>query len=310
MSRLRSSICLAALVGSLAVEARAETPPNIVLIISDDQAAGDFGFMGHPYIRTPHIDRLAGRSARYVNGYVPSSVCRPSLATLLTGLYPHQHGVHFNHPPPGFGRMRRLSEEEYYAARARADGLIRSVPTLPRVLAERGYRSFQAGKHWEGDYRLAGFTHGMTRNRPSEPPAWGNLTLQDGTVVAHGNGDAGLNIGRTTLQPIYDFVDDHLSLRTTADGRVLAAVKTNAGPDHIQLLVRATNGTWTSKVVVGEGIDATRPQVVIGAHPNITYPAPRRNNTPISYRQVRAFRLTSEYTLMRGNTLFTFTPFA
>ena len=200
---------LAALL-ALPLEARAALSPNIVLIISDDQAATDFGFMGHPWIQTPHLDRLAERSARYVNGYVPSSVCRPSLATLLTGLYPHQHGVHFNHPPPGFSRMRQLSEIEWYRARAQADVLIRSVPTLPRVLAEHGYRSFQAGKHWEGDFRQGGFTHGMTRNRPSDPPAYGNLTLSDGSVVAHGNGDTGLNIGRTTMQPIYDFVDEHL----------------------------------------------------------------------------------------------------
>lgn len=201
-------LCLAILLASTSV--CADDPPNIVLIISDDQSAADFGFMGHPYIRTPHLDRLAAQSARYINGYVPSSVCRPSLATLLTGLYPHQHGIHFNHPPPGFGRMRRLSEEQWYAARARAEVLIESVPTLPRTLAKHGYRSFQSGKHWEGDYQTAGFTDGMTRNRPSDPPAYGNLTLADGSVVAHGNGDAGLNIGRETMRPIDDFLDDHI----------------------------------------------------------------------------------------------------
>lgn len=203
------SISLQAII-SPATEASDEGPPNIVVIISDDQAATDFGFMGHPWIRTPHLDQLARASARYVNGYVPSSVCRPSLATLLTGLYPHQHGIHFNHPPPGFARMRRLSETDYYAARGQADILIGTLPTLPGVLAEHGYRSFQAGKHWEGNYRLAGFTRGMTEQRPSVAPAYGNLELQDGSVVAHGNGDAGLDIGRKTMQPIASFLDDHL----------------------------------------------------------------------------------------------------
>ena len=58
-------------------------PPNIVLIVADDQGWDDFGFMGNPDVRTPHLDRLASRSARYVDGYLPTSVCRPSLATLL-----------------------------------------------------------------------------------------------------------------------------------------------------------------------------------------------------------------------------------
>ena len=60
-------------------------PPNLLLIISDDQGWTDFGFMGHPDIRTPRIDRLAAESVQYSNGYVPTSLCRASLATLLTG---------------------------------------------------------------------------------------------------------------------------------------------------------------------------------------------------------------------------------
>src|SRR5690554_4919471 len=107
-------LCAAIVVMSAASRAD-ERPPNLVVIISDDQTYTDFGFMGHPWIRTPHLDRLAEQSARYPNGYVPSSLCRPSLATLLTGLYPHQHGIHFNHPPPGFSGARDiLTQDQYY----------------------------------------------------------------------------------------------------------------------------------------------------------------------------------------------------
>ena len=60
-------------------------PPNIVLIISDDQAWGDYGFMGHDHIRTSHIDRLAREALTFTRGYVPSSLCRPSLTTIVTG---------------------------------------------------------------------------------------------------------------------------------------------------------------------------------------------------------------------------------
>jgi uncharacterized sulfatase len=185
----------------------AARPPNFVLIISDDQAYGDFGFLGNGQVRTPQLDRLAAASARYPNGYVPTSVCRPSLATLLTGLYPHQHGVHFNHPPPGLRAMRDMTAPQYRACRARAESLIGDAAALPRVLAEHGYACLQTGKHWEGDYRNAGFTHGMTTGMPSDPPGYGTRTQNNGEWVAHGNGDAGLRIGRDTMQPIWDFID-------------------------------------------------------------------------------------------------------
>jgi uncharacterized sulfatase len=179
------------------------------MIVSDDQAYSDFGFMGHPHVQTPHIDRLAAKSARYPNGYVPSSVCRPSLVTLLTGLYPHQHGVHFNHPPPGNKAFNRMTQGDYVRVRDRATYLIRAAPSLPRILADRGYHCLQTGKFWEGHYRNAGFTHGMTVDKASAEPAYGNRKLPDGSVVAHGNGDAGLVIGRDTMQPIADFLDRH-----------------------------------------------------------------------------------------------------
>lgn len=202
---------LAALIGIGSFASAAERP-NVVMIISDDQTATDFGFMGHKQVRTPHLDRLAANSARFINGYVPSSVCRPSLVTLLTGLYPHQHGVHFNHPPPGFAKLTRspdIQKAKYDELRNRATSLVRSVPTLPRILASNGYRCLQTGKYWEGHWKNAGFTAGMTIAEPSsDSGALGNKRIANGDVVAHGNGDHGLTIGRETMQPIYDFVDD------------------------------------------------------------------------------------------------------
>ena len=189
----------------------ADVLPNVVLIVSDDQTYTDFGFMGNEEVLTPHIDRLAAQSARYVNGYVPSSVCRPSLVSILTGLYPHQHGIYFNHPPPGFSKLTKspeIGKREFDALRERAASLIQAKQTLPRQLAASGYRCFQTGKYWEGHWRNAGFTEGMTTAEPSPGARYGNKTLANGDVVAHGNGDHGLSIGRETMQPIYDFIDD------------------------------------------------------------------------------------------------------
>ena len=168
--------------------------------------------MGNDVVHTPHIDALAAKSARYPNGYVPMSVCRPSLATLLTGLYPHQHGIHFNHPPPGLSVMRKtMTADRYHSTRATTDYLIRNVPTLPRILASHGYACLQTGKHWEGSYKTAGFTHGMTTGLPADRlgPVTGTREQDNGEWVAHGNGDAGLVIGRETMSPITDFLDEH-----------------------------------------------------------------------------------------------------
>ena len=62
--------------------------------------------MGHPQIRTPRLDRLASQSLAFRRGYVTTSLCSPSLASILTGRYPHQHKITSNDPPlpPGDGR--------------------------------------------------------------------------------------------------------------------------------------------------------------------------------------------------------------
>ncbi|MCA9114053.1 MAG: sulfatase [Planctomycetaceae bacterium] len=166
---------------SPAAKSTAETtPPNVVMILSDDQAWTDFGFMGHPEIRTPHLDRLAARSAVFPRGYVPSSLCRPSLATLISGQYPHQHGITGNDPPRGVDRNEMLR-------------FIEKAPVLPKLLASRGYVSHQSGKWWEGSPSLAGFTAGMTHGDPSRGGR---------------HGDLGLKIGREGMQPIFDFIDE------------------------------------------------------------------------------------------------------
>ena len=68
-------------------------PRNVVCIISDDQHWRDYAFMGHAHLQTPHLDRLARESLVYTRGYVTSSLCCPSLASIITGRYPHEHRI-------------------------------------------------------------------------------------------------------------------------------------------------------------------------------------------------------------------------
>jgi len=186
MFRSALVVCLLLLI---AAPLRAAERPNIVLIISDDHAWTDYGFMGHPQIKTPHLDRLASESLTFRRGYVPSSLCCPSLASIITGLYPHQHKVTSNDPPtlPGANRRSQDGAAAFAAGREVMNRHLEAVPTLPRMLAPLGYRSFQSGKWWQGEFRRGGFTHGMTRGQR--------------------HGDEGLDIGRKTMQPIVDFID-------------------------------------------------------------------------------------------------------
>ncbi len=169
--------------------ASAETPPNIVLIISDDQAWTDYGFMGHPDIKTPNLDQLARESIVFPRGYVPTALCRPSLMTLLTGHYASVHGVTGNDPSPKYAKR---GGPLYDARRAKLISYLDKFESLPRALAKQGYLSHQSGKLWEGSYQNCGFTHGMTRGFP-EPGGR--------------HGDDGLKIGRNGMAPIADFLD-------------------------------------------------------------------------------------------------------
>jgi uncharacterized sulfatase len=169
--------------------------PNIVMIVGDDQGWTDYGFMRHPHIKTPHLDRLAKEGLVFERGYVPSSLCRASLASMITGLYPHQHMVTSNDPPlpKGLTEAQAGKDPAFLKQRAEMAAHIEKVPTLPRLLEKAGYISFQAGKWWEGNAcRCGGFTEGMTHGDPAKGGR---------------HGDLGLTIGRQGLQPVFDFLD-------------------------------------------------------------------------------------------------------
>ncbi len=163
-----------------------ERLPNIVMIISDDQSWTDYGFAEHPVIKSPRLDQLAAESAVFPRGYVPTALCRPSLATMITGLYAHQHRITGNDPTPLAGTTLSRKNPAYLS---QCDALIANidrVPTLPKLLGEKGYISHQSGKWWEGNHRRGGFTAGMTHGDPTRGGR---------------HGDEGLKIGRRVCNP-------------------------------------------------------------------------------------------------------------
>jgi uncharacterized sulfatase len=178
---LRTAVLLIS-AGFCTLDARADEParPNVVLILADDIAWTDYGFMEHKTIQTPHLDALAKESLVFTRGYVPTSLCRTSLMCLISGLYPHQHLITGNDPPKGLDRNAMLKH-------------IDRVQTIPKLLKEHGYASLQTGKWWEGNYQRGGFTHGMTHGDPTRGGR---------------HGDEGLKIGRQGIKPITQFLDD------------------------------------------------------------------------------------------------------
>ena len=167
----------------------AQDKPNVVMIISDDQAWTDYSFMGHKTVQTPNLDRLAKQSVLFRRGYVPTALCRPSLMTMITGLYAHQHGVTGNDPSPKYAKTKT---ELMLKRRASLISYVDKCETLPKKLVEQGYLCHQSGKWWEGNFKRGGFTHGMTRGFPEKGGR---------------HGDDGLKIGREGLGPVTDFID-------------------------------------------------------------------------------------------------------
>src|SRR5437667_7156029 len=75
---------LAVLTGALPAAER----PNVVFLLADDLGYGDLGCTGHPYARTPAIDRLAKDGTRFHNFYVAGATCCPSRTGLMTSRFP------------------------------------------------------------------------------------------------------------------------------------------------------------------------------------------------------------------------------
>ncbi len=127
-------------------------PPNIVLIMSDDQGWGDAGYMGHPDAITPALDEMAEQGLVFHRFYAAAPVCSPTRASVLTGRHPFRQGIwHAN------------------AGQLRAD-----APNLARLLKERGYRTGHFGKWHLGT--LTTEVEDSNRGRPGDEthyaPPW------------------------------------------------------------------------------------------------------------------------------------------
>ncbi len=125
-----------------ATRGRDEARPNVIFILTDDQRWDQLGCEGHPFLKTPHLDRLAAEGARFANMFVTTSLCSPSRASFLSGLYAHSHGVVNN--------FTDYPED---------------LPSFPRSLQAAGYETAYIGKWHMGeqsDEKRPGFDYWVT----------------------------------------------------------------------------------------------------------------------------------------------------
>ena len=109
--------------------------PNILFIFADDWGWGDLSCHGHPYVKTPNIDRLAKEGTDFYRFTVASGVCSPSRTAVMTGHFPARYNIdgHFAWVPSN-------------AKRNMPDWLSPQAPLLPRLLQQAGYATAHFGK--------------------------------------------------------------------------------------------------------------------------------------------------------------------
>lgn len=109
--------------------------PNVIFVLTDDQGWADAGFAGHPYVKTPHLDRFASQSTWFKQFYVAATVCSPSRSAFMTGMFPARNLVHGH-----------FADHAQNQARSMPDWLDPQVPTLTKLLKESGYTTGHFGK--------------------------------------------------------------------------------------------------------------------------------------------------------------------
>jgi len=126
----------------------AQSPPNVLLIVSDDQGYNDLGAQGSTEIHTPRLDQLAAEGVRLTSYYAGFPVCTPSRGAMLTGRYPQRNGTYDNFRNDRADDDYLYPAHEYELSPERVLGMDLREVLLSQVLKKGGYRTGMFGK-WD-----------------------------------------------------------------------------------------------------------------------------------------------------------------
>lgn len=124
----RLLVLLVWLLAGVTLPAAAAERPNVIVILTDDQRADCLSIAGHEHLKTPNIDRLAKEGVYFKNAFCTTSLCSPSRASILSGLYAHSHGV-----------MDNFTEYPH------------DLASFPKQLQKAGYATAYIGKYHMGE---------------------------------------------------------------------------------------------------------------------------------------------------------------
>jgi arylsulfatase A-like enzyme len=251
-----------------------ERPPNVVIILTDDQGYADVGCYGAKDLETPNLDRMAKAGVRFTDFYVAQAVCSASRAALLTGCYPNRIGI-----------LRALNPSSKI-------GISAEEKTIAEVLKPRGYACAIYGKWHQGhlpkflptrhgfdDYYGLPYSNDMAPDHPSGK--FPDLPLMEGEKVIAKNPDqsklttayterAVQFIEKNKDQPFFLYVAHampHVPLHVSEKfmgkskrglygdvimeldwsvGEVLAALKKNDLDERTLVIFTSDNGPWLS----------------------------------------------------------------
>lgn len=173
---IRSSLAVLFSISAGSVVAHADaTPPNVVIVFTDDQGWGDLSCQGSTEIPTPNIDRLAAEGMRFTDFYASQPVCSASRASLLTGCYANRLGI-----------RGALAPSARY-------GLDPDEHTIAEVVKPLGYatacygkwhlghlETFAATRQGFDEYYGIPYSNDMWPGHPESPKAWPRLPIHAG----------------------------------------------------------------------------------------------------------------------------------
>lgn len=201
--RILVAVCLLTGAGNL-YGAEPATPPNIVVVYTDDLGYGDLGCYGATGYRTPNLDRLASEGVRFTDFYTAQAVCSASRAALMTGCYPNRIGI--------LGALNTLS----------SNGINEQETTIAELLKSRGYATAIFGKwHLGFQQKFLPQRHGFDeffglpysndmRPNPLRPDSHPNLPLIEGMRTIEANPDQSTLTTRYTEHAV-SFIERHRS---------------------------------------------------------------------------------------------------